>query len=201
KFTLQGTNTYLIGTGPRRILIDTGSGVPSYASHFQESLTKAGATEISDIICTHRHGDHIGGISQLLKSLRQSPLPTVHKRLTDRDSDPPTDYKCQHITNNQTFTTTGATLEAHYTPGHLDDHIVLHLPEERSLFSGDNVLGQGTTVFEDLAQYMSSLESMLKLDHRRIYPGHGPVVEDGPGKLREYLRHRQVGVLEFYDKD
>src|SRR4030095_7747413 len=61
-------------------------------------------------------------------------------------------------------------------------------------FSGDNVLGVGTTVIPnqsgDLGQYLASLARLLELAPRRIYPAHGPVIEDGPAKLREYIAHR-----------
>ena len=42
----------------------------------------------------------------------------------------------------------------------------------------------------DLLEYMRSLERLLGLDVRRIYPAHGPVIEDGPGRIREYIAHR-----------
>src|SRR5436309_7508014 len=37
---------------------------------------------------------------------------------------------------------------------------------------------------------MSSLERIKGLDVRRIYPAHGPVIEDGPGRIQEYIDHR-----------
>ena len=42
----------------------------------------------------------------------------------------------------------------------------------------------------DLADYMASLRRLQGLDIRRIYSAHGPVIEDGPGKIAEYIAHR-----------
>jgi len=88
----------------------------------------------------------------------------------------------------------GATLRAIHAPGHAPDHLNFILEEERALFSGDNVLGVGTTVIPaesgDLGDYMSSLEKLLAEEPRRIYPAHGPVIERGAAKLREYIAHR-----------
>lgn len=59
------------------------------------------------------------------------------------------------------------------------------------MFTGDNVLGQGTSVFEDLALYMDSLRRMKDQVAGRAYPGHGPVIPDYRGKVKEYIKHRQ----------
>jgi glyoxylase-like metal-dependent hydrolase (beta-lactamase superfamily II) len=70
------------------------------------------------------------------------------------------------------------------------------LKEERALFSGDLILNGSTTVIPDedgdLAQYMDSLRRLQSLDIRRIYPAHGPVIEDGPAKIQEFIDHRML---------
>ena len=38
-FTLQGTNAYLIGTGPRRWLLDTGEGKPAFVANLRAAMT------------------------------------------------------------------------------------------------------------------------------------------------------------------
>src|SRR5207247_10523547 len=64
------------------------------------------------------------------------------------------------------------------------------------LFTGDVILGGSTTVIPsddgDLVDYLDSLRRLQKMDVRRIYPAHGPVIEDGPAKIAEYLEHRML---------
>ena len=89
------------------------------------------------------------------------------------------------------FRTEGASLRAFHCPGHTSDHMALVLEEEDAMFTGDNVLGHGTAVFEDLPTYLSSLDRMQRQFSGRAYPGHGAVIEDGRGRIAEYIRHRQ----------
>jgi ribonuclease/clavin/mitogillin len=179
KFTLQGTNTYLLGTGRQRILIDTGEGRPAWIASLKETLERENAT-VSTALITHWHDDHTGGIRDLLKLC---PEAQIYKH------DPK--YGQHDIIDGQIFSEEGVNLTATYTPGHTSDHMVFLLPEEDAMFTADNVLGQGTGVFEDLSTYLSSLDKMRRLFKGRAYPGHGPVLEDGPAKITEYIYHRQ----------
>ena len=76
-FTGPGTNTYLIGTGAARILLDAGEGVPAYLPVLERALADA-PCRIQEIVLTHGHADHMGGVPSVLERygpLRVSKLP------------------------------------------------------------------------------------------------------------------------------
>jgi len=189
-FTGPGTNTYLVGTGPRRILLDTGQGIPSYVGVLERALERAGCAGLQEIVLTHGHVDHIGGVRAVIEQfgpLRVSKLPDPDDFATGLSLSP--------LRDGDVVQTEGATLRAVFAPGHARDHLCFWLEEERALFSGDNVLGVGTTVIPteggDLLDYMASLAKLLAGGPRRIYPAHGPCIEDGVSKLRQYIAHRE----------
>jgi glyoxylase-like metal-dependent hydrolase (beta-lactamase superfamily II) len=188
-FTGPGTNTYLVGSGRRRILLDTGDGRPAYVPVLERALAKADC-EIQEIVLTHGHPDHLGGARQLLAhfgALRVSKLPWP-------GNDESYGAPLEPLAHGSVVACEGATLRAVHAPGHAPDHLCFWLEEEGALFSGDNVLGVGTTVLPArggcLRDYLASLERLLALRPGAIYPAHGPRIADGAGKLREYLAHR-----------
>ncbi len=190
-FTGPGTNTYLVGTGRKRILIDTGQGVDAYVGVLERAIERAGCDGIQEIVLTHGHPDHGGGLAhvqQRFGPLRVSKLPGPDDARANLD--------CESLADGAVVRTDGATLRAVHTPGHAVDHLCFVLEEENSLFSGDNVLGVGTTVIPshggDLLEYMNSLARMLALAPTRIYPAHGPLIADGQAKLRDYIAHRNA---------
>ncbi len=188
-FTGPGTNTYLVGTGRARILLDTGQGVPAYLPVLASALERAGCG-IQEIVLTHGHPDHIGGAADVTG--KYGPL-RVSKR-PHAGFDEPYPVAITPIDDGDVVRTEGATLRALHTPGHAEDHLCFALEEERAIFSGDNVLGVGTTVIPaeggDLLDYMHSLERLLAEQPSAIYPAHGPLIRDGKAKLREYIDHR-----------
>jgi glyoxylase-like metal-dependent hydrolase (beta-lactamase superfamily II) len=83
------------------------------------------------------------------------------------------------------------------SPGHTSDSICLWLPEERALFSGDSILGEGKSpVLDDLSAYFDSMHSLLaKLESHpqpvTIYPGHGQMIADGVAAIQLALSKRE----------
>ncbi|KAJ5170188.1 uncharacterized protein N7500_002971 [Penicillium coprophilum] len=184
---LQGTNTYLVGSGQQRILIDTGQGCPIWLTNLVNYLDQHHLS-ISKVLLTHWHTDHTGGLPALLAQYPHLAA-AVHKADPDRG---------QHsIHDGQTFTAQGTTLRALFTPGHSQDHMCFVMEESGAMFTGDNVLGHGTSVVvEELGPYMRSLQTMtqsvLNEDLTVGYPGHGAVIEDLPAKLMVWSRHWTV---------
>jgi glyoxylase-like metal-dependent hydrolase (beta-lactamase superfamily II) len=189
-FTGPGTNTYLIGTGPRRILLDTGEGRPEYLDVLERACARAGVTGLQEIVLTHGHPDHMGGVAGVLE--RFGPLRV--SKLGWPGNDAAYDVELTPIGEGSLVRTEGATLRALHAPGHAQDHLCFVLEEEGALFSGDNVLGVGTTVIPahggDLLDYLRSLVRLLAQSPRAIYPAHGPRIADGEAKIREYIAHR-----------
>ncbi len=191
-FTGPGTNTYLIGTGRRRILLDTGQGREGYLPVLDAALEQAGCEGIQEIVLTHGHEDHIGGARAIIErygAMRISKQPWVG--IDERHG-----LSITTIGEGSVVRTEGATLRAIHTPGHAEDHLCFVLEEEGSLFSGDNVLGVGTTMIPgqggDLRQYLNSLDRLLAQKPTAIYPAHGPLIREGEAKIREYIAHRQM---------
>lgn len=198
KFALQGTNCYLIGQGQKRILIDAGEGKPVWKSSLQKVLSDENAS-VDRIILTHWHPDHVGGVKDAL-SLPQCDGAEVFKNQSDAGRERKADGQTYayspsaeetNFEDGHVFKTEGATLRAFHCPGHTVDHMAFILEEEDAMLTGDNVLGHGTAVFEDLAAYMDSLERMQHQFSGRAYPAHGEVIQDGKAKIREYIAHRK----------
>lgn len=211
-FTGPGTNTYLVGTGKKRLLLDTGSGLEAYMPVLEEALARVGCSGLEGIVLTHAHPDHIGGVDQVRAHFGELP---VYKRPWPSDkglagpgspgggvspisvAEPDRQAHCriEAIDHGDVVETEGARLRAVYTPGHAPDHLCYVLEQEANLFSGDNVLGIGTTVIPggsgDLGDYMRSLERLLAEQPRQIYPAHGPRIDAGVAKIEEYIRHRR----------
>ncbi|KAL2834294.1 beta-lactamase-like protein [Aspergillus cavernicola] len=185
---LQGTNTYLVGTGKSRILIDTGQGIPCWIREIGQVLEDR-ELEISHVLLTHWHGDHTGGVPDLVE---------YNKTLSTRVYKNRPDCGQKEIQDGQEFRVEGATIRAVFTPGHAFDHMCFILEEENALFTGDNVLGHGYSVVEDLGSYLESLARMANQGCAVGYPAHGAKIDDLPGKMRLYIRHKEFRIQQVF---
>lgn len=174
-YTLDGTNTWVIGDDPS-IVIDPG---PEIETHLDEVAAAAG--RVAAVLVTHDHPDHAPAAATFAARVGAP----MHAFRLDG---------AEHLRDGQVVRAGGVSLTAVHTPGHTSDHMVFFEPAVGALFTGDAVVGRGTTFIDppegDLTQYLRSLERMRGLGARTIYPGHGPVVFDAAAKLEEYVQHR-----------
>lgn len=178
--TLTGTNTYLVGRAEVAV-IDPGPDLPEHVEAIIDNLRRLGKPAIA--LVTHHHDDHLPAARRLRERLG---MPIAgHPDL------PGVDHPLSHLTRMEF---SDATLTALYTPGHTWDHVCFLMEQERCVFTGDLVAGAGSLVVGpgrgELAASLRSLQLLADLKPTILYPGHGPVVPDGPGKLAEYIGHR-----------
>lgn len=175
-YTLEGTNTWVLGEDPV-VVIDPG---PEDPGHLDEVARVAG-THVSAVLVTHDHPDHAPGAAAFAA---RAGAPLHAFRLAG----------AEHLRDGQQLKAGTVAITAVHTPGHTSDHVAFHVPSDGALFTGDAVLGRGTSFIDppdgDLAQYLRSLARMQELAPRTIYPGHGPVVLGAAAKLQEYVDHR-----------
>jgi glyoxylase-like metal-dependent hydrolase (beta-lactamase superfamily II)/8-oxo-dGTP pyrophosphatase MutT (NUDIX family) len=176
-----GTNTYIVGRGEVAI-IDPAVADAVYIERVVREAGNRGKPVI--VLLTHMHIDHIGGVAPLTA---QSPMevasfgeaPFVTRRLKDGEE----------------IRVGGATLRALHTPGHASDHLCFELVEENAVFTGDVVAGFGTVVIAppdgNMADYLETLERLKSVGAKRMYPAHGPVIDEPNDKLDEYINHRR----------
>jgi glyoxylase-like metal-dependent hydrolase (beta-lactamase superfamily II) len=176
-FTLEGTNTWIVGADPA-IVIDPG---PDDRDHIEE--VRREAEPVGAILLTHHHPDHAPGATRLAD---QTGAPVLAFRPAQGE---------RRLAPGTIMPGGDTTLRAIHTPGHTPDHMAFFEQASGALFTGDAVLGRGTSVIDppegDMASYVRSLSLMASLAPRVIYPGHGPAVWSAAEKLREYVEHRK----------
>ena len=176
-FTLDGTNTWLLG---ETTVIDPG---PAIASHIE--AIRAAMPRLQLILITHRHDDHAPAAA-VLKEATGARIFAPRNVLTDAVVD-------RRIAGGETLDVEGEQVEVIATPGHTNEHVCF-LTAGGGLFTGDTVLGTGTTAIfppdGHMGDYLRSLDVLRAKQPKRIYPAHGPIREDAVALIEEYIAHR-----------
>ncbi len=186
--TLDGTNQYLLGR-EQITVIDVALGSSENLDAILEQVEAMGGKRVEKILLTHIHRDHSGGALALRKRCGAK-LGISRLRAGFLGEE---DFT---YVNGDRIPYDSGELEVIHTPGHESGHCCFYEFRQEILFTGDHILGRGTTVIPppdgDMAQYIRSLKRLLDLKIRLLLPGHGPAVADPYAKIKEYIEHRMM---------
>jgi len=185
--TLDGTNTYVVGTAGSGnvVIIDPG---PSLTNHLEttKSLLAQYDSSCSYILVTHHHPDHAEAAKEWA-AFFGCKIAAFSPEVAGENGVLIADGTVIHV--DELRITTVA------TPGHCDDHLSFSLPNG-ALITGDHILGRGTAMIAwpegKMDVYLSSLHKVASMDPAALYPGHGPELRQDPLAVIDfYLDHRK----------
>ncbi len=175
-FTGPGTNTWVVGDDREVVIIDPG---PVESSHADAIEGVVGPRVVRAVIVTHTHPDHAPLANPLARTVSCPAL----------GHGPGPDFAPDDLlTDGSAVEFAGTSLRVLHTPGHADDHLCFQL--DRVLFTGDHIMGGSSVMVDDLRRYMTSLERLRAERWDRMYPGHGPEIEEPAAVIDWYIAHR-----------
>ena len=183
--TLDGANTWVLREpdARRSVVIDPG---PLHDGHL--AAIHQAADPVGAVLLTHGHVDHSEGARAFAEAAGCGV----------RALDPAHRLGSEGLADGDVVEIDGLEIRVVATPGHSSDSLSFVLPAESAMLTGDTVLGRGTTVVAhpdgELGAYLGSLRRLRDLaesaEATRVWPGHGPLIDDALTAIEGYLAHR-----------
>ena len=189
---LYDANSYLING---KILVDTGMNTEGLVAEIRKNID---IKDLELIILTHCHYDHTASALEISRlSGAKIAIHTDDATLLKNDNISAAamfGYKAPFIEPDMLLNEgdripvdNNEELEVIHTPGHTPGGICLYEANSKSLFSGDTVFPNGSigrTDFEggSHSQLTESINKLVQLDVKTLYPGHGEVTSNDVNK-------------------
>jgi glyoxylase-like metal-dependent hydrolase (beta-lactamase superfamily II) len=191
------TNCYLVGSR-EMVILDPASPYEEEQAALAstvDDLLKEGR-KIREIILTHLHPDHIGGVRALVQHLGGQVTVAAH-RLTAEALEGSIRVN-RWIEDEELIELEGEpriVLRALHTPGHARGHLCFYEEQTGALITGDNIVGLGSVLIDppegNMQDYLRSLERLRALPQLSVLFGaHGPAIGSPRAKIEEYIAHR-----------
>jgi ribonuclease/clavin/mitogillin len=191
------TNCYIVGAD-EIVIIDPASPYEdeqATLAHCVDELLAEGRT-LREIVLTHLHPDHMGGVNALVEHLGDNVKVAAH-RLTAEALKGTVEVN-RLIEEGEMIELGGVpqlNLRAMHTPGHARGHLCFYEERTGALITGDNIVGLGSVLIDppegNMRDYLSSLERLRALPSLTVLFGaHGPAMGNPRAKIEEYISHR-----------
>jgi glyoxylase-like metal-dependent hydrolase (beta-lactamase superfamily II)/8-oxo-dGTP pyrophosphatase MutT (NUDIX family) len=194
------TNCWLIG-GAEFVILDPASPYEDEQTALAQCVDKllAEGRRAREIILTHLHPDHVGGVNALRAHLGGRVTVAAHRLTAEALGHViPVD---RLIEDDELIELPGwnhvpaLTLRALHTPGHARGHLCFYEQATGALVTGDNIVGLGSVLIDppegDMRDYLASLERVRALPRLSVLFGaHGPAIATPVRKIDEYIAHR-----------
>lgn len=160
-------------------LVDTGiaaSPLEAIVPYLHEA--KRGVDEITSIVLTHTHYDHLGGVPALAAAsdaqilVHELGIPRLLDLAAQTSFDP---ARVTSVTHGETLQLSGHTVEVWHTPGHAADSICLMVRALRLCISGDSIQGLGENrplLFYSSLAYTNSMQRLAREPLDLLVMGH-----------------------------
>ncbi|HET6446757.1 MAG TPA: MBL fold metallo-hydrolase [candidate division Zixibacteria bacterium] len=180
------TNCYLVGCEKtfQAAVID-----PAWDGKSIAAMADNDGWDISHILLTHTHFDHVGGLMDLKEAtgapiyahpdsvpmLQNTTMSAAFFGLKVAAPPPPDNM----LAEGQIISVGELELHVLYTPGHAPGHVCFYLPEYRVVFDGDLLFqdGIGRTDLPggNYEEMMDSIKTQMLVlpDETQVFPGHG----------------------------
>ena len=188
--TGTGNHTYLLASAGCAMLIDAGVGHPRHLAVLESALRQKDAA-LMTVAVTHGHSDHISGVPAIAGA-----YPTAAFAKFPSPADCALEgIEWHRLEDGDTLRCGDIPVDVVHTPGHSPDHLAFWHAQSGGLFTGDLVIAGSSVVIDvdrggSVSEYLRSLERVLALRPRRLYPAHGPAISDPSAVVREHLEHR-----------
>lgn len=201
--TYWGTNSYLLGEGAARVVIDPGPDMEVHREAILGALPQGG--RISHILVTHAHRDHSEGaqaLSQItgapvhafgdFRSGRSQIMAALSEQIGGGEGVDVRFRPDVALAHQEVLATPAGSITALHTPGHMGNHLCFHWQD--MVFSGDLIMGWSSSLISppdgDAAAFRNSCALLRDLAPACLYPGHGAAVEMPEQRIDFLLTHR-----------
>ena len=160
---------WVLADGGRAAVVDPGESAPV------ERFLEQNGLELTAILATHHHGDHVGGVPALFARWKcpvfgpaRETIPDIEHRLVEGD--------------RITVPGLGLALSVLDIPAHTAGHIAYYLDSEATAFVGDTLFAMGCgRLFEGTAEQMhSNLQRLSRLPpDTLVYCAHEYTLSNG----------------------